>query len=249
MGMRAISFGGTVYIGLLDANKVLVSGLRKVGNLFPLTIKIATDQKKQISAMKESHGQTLHTKTSITDVSGSGTFREYDADILAWALSADREEMTGTGGTVSAESVTLISGMWVKLANKGVSDVVIAGSVLGTDFEVNTNLGLIRMIPAGNLTAVATDVDYSYAAESGYTIKIAKNAQTRVYLMIDGIDLDTKKALYGEFDSVVISSNSDIELISDPDADFGEMAFDFSYETLTGKDSPGSLNGIPLNLF
>jgi len=249
--MRAISFGGTVFMGQLDSNKTLVGGVRKVGNLFPLTIKVETSQKKQLSALKESHGQTLHTKTSIVGTSGAGTFKEYDAEILAWALAGDHEEMTGAGGTVTAESVTLISGEWVKLANRGggVSAVTIAGSVLDTDYEVNGNLGLVRMIPAGNLTAGEKDVSYTYAAESGYKVNIATTAQRRVFMMLDGVDLETGADFSGEFDSVVISSNSDVNLVDDPDAEFGDMSFDFSFETLTGKLSPGSINGIPLESY
>lgn len=249
MGMKAISFGGTVFMGQLDENKLLVGGLRKVGNLFPLIIKVETSQKKQTSAMKESHGNTLHTKTSIVGTSGSGTFKEYDADILSWALAGDKEKLVGAGGTVAAEPVTLISGEWVQLANMGVSDVVITGSVLDTDFEVNTTLGLIRMIPGGNLTAIETDVAYSFAAESGYKINIATTAQRRAFMMLDGKDLETGADFSGVFDSVVISSNTDVELISDPDAEFGDMAFDFSFETLTGKSTPGVINGIPLESY
>jgi hypothetical protein len=251
MTMRAISFGGTVFMGLLDANKNLISGLRKVGNLFPLTLNIETSQKTQLSALKESHGQTLHSKSSVKGTTGSGTFKEYDADILSWALAGDKEELTGTGGTVTAESVMLISGEWVKLASRGggVSAVTITGSVVDVDFEVNLTLGLIRLIPAGNLTAGANDVNYTYAAESGYKINVATEAQRRVYLMLDGKDLETGADFSGEFDSVVISSNSAVELISDPDADFGDMPFDFVFETLTGKSSPGAINGIPLNLY
>ncbi|MFT5728745.1 MAG: hypothetical protein ACI8PB_002901 [Desulforhopalus sp.] len=249
MGMRAISFGGTVFMGLLDSNKLLVGGFRKVGNMHPLTIGITTEQKKQLSAMKESHGQNLHTKTSISEITGAGTFQEYDADVLAWALAGEKVALTGVGGTESAESVTLLSGEWVKLAHKGVSDVVITGSVLNTDFQVNETLGLIRMMPEGNLTAVATDVAYAYAAESDYQIKVGTTPQVRVALLLDGVDLETGADFSGEFDSVVISSNSEIELISDPDADFGSMPFDFSFETLTGKDSPGTINGIPASVY
>jgi len=137
----------------------------------------------------------------------------------------------------------------VRLENKGVSEVVITGGVLGTDFEVNATLGLVRMIPDGALVAGAIDTAYTHAAESDYKIKIAENAQTRVFMMLDGVDLETGADFWAEFDSVVISSNSEIELVSDPDADFGDIAFDFSFETLTGKTSPGTVNQIPLNQY
>jgi hypothetical protein len=145
--------------------------------------------------------------------------------------------------------VTLISGEWVRLANRGVSAVVITGSVLDTDYEVNTALGLIRMIPAGNLTAGAVDVAYSFAAESGYKVEVGTKAQVRVAMLLDGEDLESGADVDSEFYSVVLSSNSEVELITDPDSDFGSMSFDLAFETPTGKTAPGKINGIPLNLY
>jgi len=246
MSVSALSFSGTVYMGLLDTNKALVGGYRQVGNVYPLSLNVTTEQKTQPSAMRATFGQTLHTKTKITAVSGSAVFKEWFAKNFAWALAGEDVPLTGTGGSVSAESVTLIDGEWVRLANKGVSNVVITGSVLGTDFNVNGALGLIQMITGGNLSAGANNVDYDYAAESGYKVKIGTQAQIRVAMMIDGENLESGEEVHCEFDSVVLSSSSEINLISDPDSDFDEMPFNLVFETLTGKDSPGFINGIPM---
>lgn len=250
MTMRAIKFGGTVLLGKLNTSKTLASGIRKVGNVYPLNILVSTETAVQTSALKESHGQSLHAAASISGVEGDATFREYDAQVLAWALAGEAAQMTETGGTESDKSITLISGEWVELGNRMVSSVVITGSVIDVDFEVNETLGLIRMIPDGNLTAGANSVSYSYAAQTDYQIKIGTQAQNRFYTLLDGMDLETGADFHGVFDSVVWRANTSVPLISDPTSnDFGEMPMDLIFETLTGKDCPGVINGIPLNLY
>ncbi len=243
---KAMSLIGTLYMGLLDADKQLVGGFRKVGNAYPFSMQVATEQKSQISRLRESAGQNIDTKTSISGTTGSMTLREWDAKNLAWALSGEESELTGTGGTVAAESVVLVSGEWVKLANRDVSAVVIAGSVLDTDYEVNAALGLIRMIPGGNLTAGATDVAYTYAAESGYKVEIGTKTQIRVAILLDGENEYDGSAISGEFDSVVLASSAEINFISDPSSEYEELPFTLSFETLSGKSSPGRINGISI---
>lgn len=246
----ALSFEGTIFFGLLDETKTLVSGFRKAGEVFPFSLKVETEQKKLKSGMKGTFGQTKHTKTTITSITGSATFYEYFAAVFAWALAGEESAMTGTSGTVTNESVTLISGEWVRLAKKGASNVVITGSVVGTDFEVNGPLGLIRMIPGGNLTAGAKTIDsYDYAAEAGYQVKIGTKSQIRCAVLIDGRNVETGEEITAEFDSVVFSSNTEVNLVSDPDSDFDNIQFTTTFETLDGKDAPGVINGIPLQYY
>lgn len=243
---KAKSFIGTLYAALLDADKNLVGGYRRVGNAYPFSMQVATEQKSQMSRLRESGGQTLHTKTTISGTSGSLVLREWDAKNLAWALSGEEAALVGAGGTVAAESVVLVMGEWVKLAHRDVSAVAITGSVLDTDFEVNAALGMIKAIVGGNLTAVATDVAYTWAAETGYKVEIGTKAQIRVALMLDGEDEFDGEAISGEWDSVVLASSAEINFISDPGTEYEELPFTLSFETKEGMSSPGRINGISL---
>ena len=136
---------------------------------------------------------------------------------------------------------------FVRLAHKDVSSVLITGSVENTDFEVNGPLGLIRAIPGGNLSAGAQTVNsYAYAAESGYRVNVGTKALNRVAIMIDGENLESGAAVNAEFDSVVLASSSEINLVSDPDSDFDEMPFSLTFETKEGQTTPGHVNGVPL---
>jgi hypothetical protein len=242
----AKSFIGTVYAALLDASKNKVGGYRRIGNVYPLSVQVATEQKKQTSRMRESAGQTKDSKTTITDTTGSMTVRDWDAKNLAWALAGEESELTGEAGTATAEAIVLIEGEWVKVAHGNISDVVFATGVLGVDFEVNVAVGLIKLLKADVLTAGATTVTYEYAAQSGYKVEIGTRAQTRIAILIDGEDEFSGEAMTVELDSVVLASNAEINFISDPGTEYEELPFSLTFETLDGKSSPGRVNGISL---
>lgn len=257
MGARAYSLIGTVYMALLDSNKARVGGFKKVGNVYPFSCKVATEQKKQISRMKETAGQTLHAKTVITDTAGAMNIREWIPESLAWALSGGAAAMTAASGSVAVgtpESITAALGAAVPLAHKNVSSVVIKDVtdattyIAGTDYNViSPALGLIEVLVGGAIADGAVlHASYSYAAESGYQVNIGSNALIRVAIMIDGKNEEDGTPLTMDFDSVVLASSADINLISDPGTDYEELPFTLTFETLPGATSPGRINGVPL---
>lgn len=247
----ALTFSGTVYFALLDGTKSIVSGtgFRKAGEVYPWTIQPSTTQATKSSAMRETAGQTKHTKTSIDEITGSATFHEMFAAVYAWALAGEEVEMTEQAGTATAEPITLILDQWVRLVHRNVSTVVITGGTVNVDYQVNAALGMVKLISTTNLSEGAETVDYAYAAEAGYQVKIGTNAQIRVAVLIDGENLESGEAIDAEFYSVVLSPNSELPLISSPDDDFNDMGFDLTYETPDGKTTPGVINGIPLQYY
>ncbi len=243
---KAMSGIGTLYMGLLDSDRKLVGGYRRVGNAYPFSVQVSTEEKSQKSRMKENAGQNIFTKVSLSEITGSMTLREWDARNLAWALSGEAAPMSGSGGTVSAETVTLIADEWVKLEHEKVSSVVISGATEGTDYEVNSLLGMVKMLSSGSLSAGDVSVAYSYGAESGYRINIGSKTQVRVAILLDGENEFDGSEFYGVFDSVVLASSAEINFISDPDGEGEELPFSLTFETLDGKTSPGTINGLDI---
>ena len=142
----------------------------------------------------------------------------------------------------------------VLLAHKNVSSVVVKDVtdtttyVAGTDYNViSPALGLIETLVGG---AIADDavlhVSYAYAAQSGYQVSIGTNALIRVAILIDGENEEDGTEMTMEFDSVVLASSADINIISDPGTDYEELPFTLTFETLSGATSPGRINGVPL---
>lgn len=308
---RAVRFTGSIFFALLDANRAKVGGFLKAGNAYPLSLKVETEQKTMISAMRENAGQTLWSDTRITGISGSLTLREIIAQTFAWLVSGTATAMTGVGGTVSAENITAIVGAYVELAHPNVSSVVVnrkagvdasawqatteitlgayrnptvanahfykctvAGTTgaaeptwptngstvvdgtatwqdmglivaAATDYAVNAALGMIETLATGNIenNEVLTCA-YTYAAETGNQIDIGSQELIRVAMRIDGENAVDGSAMQGEFDSVVLGTASEINLISDPTADYDEFPFNLTFETLAGQSSPGRLKGV-----
>ncbi len=245
---RAIQFVGAVYFAKLNSSRVRESGYLKAGNIYPLSLQVETETKTMPSAMPENAGQTLWSDTRITGISGSGTLRELIPETFAWLLAGTVSAMTGVGGTVTDEAVTAIEDQFVPLAHPKVSSVVVQDVTdtttytLGTDYTLNANLGLIQAIEGGGIsTDDVLHVDYSYAAESGNQIEVGTEELIRVAILLDGKNRVTGNVMRGEFDSVVIGSAGEIELISDPTADYGEFPMNLTFETLTGQESPGRI--------
>ncbi|WP_028579435.1 phage tail tube protein [Desulfogranum japonicum] len=259
MGAKSRAFIGTVYMATLDGNKNRTSGYMKVGNCYPFTVKVETEQKVNVSRMRENAGQNLDVRNILSAISGSLTINQWLAKTLAWALSGEEVAMTEAGGTVTAAAGTTLTapkpGEWEPMGHQNISAVEItedvdttsATYVLGTDYLINTALGMWTTVEGGQISAGdKVRYGYTYAAESGYRVEIGTKTLIRVAILIDGEDEYSGELINAEFDSVVLASGTEINLISDPDTDYEELQFSTTFETLDGKTSPGRINGVSL---
>jgi hypothetical protein len=170
------------------------------------------------------------------------------------ALAGDAVELTGSGGTVTAEAVTAVTaGEYAELANDDVSLVVVQDVtdtttyVENTDYILNAKLGMIAIISGG---AIAKDdvlhIDYTYAAESGYRVNVGTTAQVRVAIRANLKDeFDASREFTIDIDSAVIASSAEINFISEAGSDGEDLQFSMTLETLSGQTSPMRINGIP----
>ena len=254
MGAKARSLVGTIYFGLLDGNKQLTGGYVKVGNVYPLKLKVETEQKTQTSRMRETYGQNLDTKSILKTVTGSMDIHQWIPKTLAWGLMGEEVPLTGGSGTVSTpEAVVAVLDEFVRLVHQDVSSVVVKDAtdtttyVAGTDYTVNAALGMIETLSGGAIADGATlHVTYSYAAQSGYQVNIGTKTLIRVAILIDGEDEYTGEPMNAEFYSVVLASGAEIGIISEPESDYEKLPFSLVFETPEGKTTPGVINGLPL---
>ena len=257
MQPKTRAFAGTVYMAPLDGSKNRIGGFRKVGNVYPFTLQVETEQKINTSRMRESAGQNLDTRTILSGITGACTLRQWMASTLAWALSGEEVAMSEAGGVVAPVGGTTLTapapGEWEPMGHQNISVVSITEDTdtsptvyaLGVDYELNTTLGLWTTVEGG---AIAEGADvrygYTYAAEAGYRVEVGNKTMIRVAVLIDGEDEFTGEAVNAEFDSVVLASGAEINIITEPDSDYEELPFSLTFETLEGKSSPGRINGI-----
>jgi surface antigen len=98
-----------------------------------------------------------------------------------------------TSGAVSGESIVMYNDRYVQLAKTGVSNVVVAGAVLDTDYTVDSASGgrlkVLSTSPAApDGTPLTTTVAYDYAANNGQ-VEGFVTAQKFYSIVVDGINV------------------------------------------------------------
>jgi len=254
MGKTVYAGEGCVFMAPVDSDGALTGDYVQVGNAYPFSVQITTEQKKQISRLCDSAGQTLAVRSQISESVGSLTLKQWNAKNLAYALAGEEVALVGSGGSVTAEEVTApASGSWARFANPNVSAVVVMDDadvttyIEGTDYYVNLDLGMIEILVGGSITAGdVLHVDYTYAAETGYQVKIGSKAVNRVAILATLTNSFTGDKMQIELYSVVVSSSAEVNFISEPDTEYEELPLTLTLETPTGKTVPGVVNGIEM---
>jgi hypothetical protein len=162
-------FQGQLFIQERAFNGAPLSGFEFIGDADLFTI----DPKQKFEDIKESQSGLGLTAAHIpTETDVSVKLRTLDIKIANWI----RATWGGSSGkvdadSVSGESIVLYNGLMTPLAHPGVSNVVVSGAVLGTDYTVDAANGSITVlagsttIPEG--TPLTTTVSYDYAAYNG----------------------------------------------------------------------------------
>lgn len=261
MSYKAYAGTGTVFMCPVDDTGAKTGEFRQVGDAYPLSIQVQTEQIKKKSRMVERAGQIIAARTKIGDdgYTGSLTLHEWNAANLAWALSGTATAMTGTADTVTAAAHTLgLPGEWTQIGGatprRNISAVTVtsdpAGTtyVLDTDYTLDTTLGLITPIAGRPLAAGDVDVliTYTYAAEADYRIQIGTNVQIRVAILAHLYDEFRQRNYIMELDSVVLAASQEINFISEEDSTGELIQFSMTLETLSGASSPGRIDGVPM---
>lgn len=255
MSYKVFSGTGTVYVAPVNSSGVKTDNYKQVGDAYPLSIQVATKKTEVKSRMVERAGQVIASKVEIDTISGTLTLREWNADNLAWALSGAAAQQSVSASSVTDEEVTMpVPGEYAELAYRDVSSVVVTSSPAGTtyeegtDYEYDAKLGLITSVAGGALAAGTVDtlIDYSYAAKADYQVKVGSSVQIRVAILAHIYDEYRDDHYELEIDSAVLSSNSEINFISEEGSEGELLEFDMTLETLSGQDSPARVNGVPV---
>lgn len=225
---EGLILAGDVYSAPLDSSGNRGT-LRMVGNTTKLAIKPNSTKKEQKSKMKASYGSAITTVMLAEPSDFSMTLQKIDKPNLMLQFLGTDAAYSQAAATVSNEAATAVLDGWVKLANEKISAVVVTHSsgsptyVAGTDYEVNTDIGMLRALPGGAITdAQALQVDYTAAAiTDGWAINGSTQASIRVYVLLDGQNIATGELIKGEFWDVVLTPDQEIDFLSDDLVEIG----------------------------
>jgi hypothetical protein len=238
--------------GLLVAGNFFVDRLNALGvstgiigpiNTTKLAIKNEADEKVRQSRKKATYGQAASVVKIAKPCEVEWSFDDVPAEMLAMALMGDASVVNSGSGNLADEAITLPDNQrWVSLGQKNfaATGFVVkkdaAAIALGTDYEVNYALGLIRAVKGGAVEAGgAITVTAQYNALSGTLIKGGINAQTRARIFGEGTNLETGKPIQLEIFDASLSSTSAIDFAA---AEFVSATLAGKAQLVAGKDSP-----------
>ena len=234
-------FAGKVYIAPVEQGVIgAFNGPINVPS-FELTPP-STEARNRISKQPATYGQALDVVNIPGDPAQMAiTFDSLPAELLAEALGGTSAAHSVTAGTVTAETVTLIEGQWVKLAHANIDDQSVqvtetTGSsnlAVGTDVEVDTDAGLIKALNAGAATEV--EVDYGYNGETGTQVLGATEIQKPRHIILEGKNLATGKKARVIVHEAVLNASEATDLMSD---EFINGQLSGALLTPAGKASP-----------
>ncbi len=163
----------------------------------------SSEARNRISKKPDSYGHALDTLNLPSDPAArTMTFDSLPAVLFAECLGGTLEKHEVEAGSVTAETVALVLGKWVKLAypNVDMTDAnkpVVTDTdtttelVAGTDYEIHERGGFIKALRES--AAVEVSVQYQYLAESGSHIYGGTEIDKPRYIEMFCQNLATKK--------------------------------------------------------
>ncbi|WP_417217868.1 hypothetical protein [Alcanivorax sp.] len=234
-------FAGKVYIAPVEQGVIgAFNGPINVPS-FELTPP-STEARNRISKQPATFGQALDVVNIPGDPAQMAiTFDSLPAELLAEALGGTSAAHSVSAGSVVAETVTLVEGQWVKLANANIDGQTVqvtetTGSTslgVGTDVELDTDAGLIKALNTGAATEV--EVDYDYNGETGTQVLGATEIQKPRHIVLVGKNLATGRAARVIVHEAILNASEAMDLMSD---EFVTGQLGGNLRTPGGKASP-----------
>lgn len=207
-------------------------------------IKPNTELKEMSSRGRTTYGQVIESVPLPKPAEFTLTLAEVNRESLTMALFGTATTVNQGSGTVTDEVIAAKLDKWVQLANQNVTtagfvvtDTTAATTyVLGTDYEVNYTLGMIRIKSGRGIAADASlKVDYGYSAISGTKIAGATQTQVRARLKLDGVNFADQLPVIAEIWEAVLASDTAFDFMAD---DFAEITLKGKLKTPVGKTEP-----------
>lgn len=244
MAARAYLGGGDLYIDRMDPVTGLYLGLAGPFECGKLEIKPNTDLKEAISRGKTTYGQVIESVAVQKPADLTVQLNELDKDALTLAFLGTNAAWTQTGGTITAQAVTAVHDKWVSLgktnfAVAGFSVTHTSGTptyVLGTDYDVNYRLGMIRIKSTGAiLNGASVKVTGTYQSSAGTRISGGTQAQVRAKFILDGVNFADNLPCICTVWEAVMAPDTGFDFLSDG---FGNITLKGRLKTPAGKTEP-----------
>jgi len=236
------------FIGAADAyvdiltDEGVRTGLELKGNCTEFVPKPDSERKDQTGNGRSNYGQVLASVTLPKPMTAKITFNQLDAALFAAAFFGTNSVLTQSSASVTDQAVTAIHDKWVELGKYMISTVVVKHTsgtptyVLGTDYEINPRLGMIKVLSTGAiLNAASIKVSYAHAAVDGTSMAAMTKSNVRIRVKLDGQNFADGRNFITDIYQMRLSPTSEFSLVS---SDFVDVSFEGSLETPSGFTEP-----------
>lgn len=204
------------------------------------------EAKNRLARMRGQSGQSLNTVLRPSPDSLTVIFDDVSADLIALAVRGTIAEINETGGTVSAEAVTVpYLGSWIELPDRNISTTGFSATqpsagaalVAGTDYGPIDYANGWVFIPEGSAVVAGTAPEFSYTHfdVTGFRVLGAKTTQSVVELMHVGKNLATLKPGRVRVWQATLTNDQELDFQGD---DFQSISLSGPVATPTGKAEP-----------
>lgn len=229
---------GNVYVDR-DINNKFIS----IGNATRFAInETEVDVKERFSRQLDSYGQALDSVAINKPPKISIEIDEARAENLALALKGTIEVVDVASGSVSGESITAAHDAYVALEYENVSNVVVKDETdtttytEGTDYEVNTRMGWIKVLSTGSIADGDTlHVSYDYGAKKAYKIKGSKQAEILCQIVLDGENVVNNKRCRVKVYQAKVRPSAEVDFLAD---DYVKISLEGTLVTPEDKTEP-----------
>lgn len=221
-------------------------GALEFGNGIELSIKPNSDRKDRPSKKKDSYGNNLSTVfiPQPADFKMSGDTMNIQNIALAQMGTVSAGSVVG--GSLTDEPITAKLDRWVYVGQEFISnddvqdDTDTTTYVLGTDYELNTEMGLLKALSSGAITEdEVLHVDVDYAGRTADVVQGISKASITAEIRGEGINLETGEKVRLYVDEAVMTPDEAIDYMS---SDWGKCSLSGTMNVVTGKTAPFELH-------
>lgn len=240
--------------GFLGAGDLYISRYNSTTGLFDdfvgpvettkFEIKPKVDLKEMTSKGRSTYGQVIESVPVPKPFEFSVNFAEVSGDTLVNAFFGTKTAINIGSGTMTAISVTIKKNAWVEIGHMNIAtagfvvkDVTDATTyVLGTDYEVNYRLGMLKILTGSAIVDEAVlHISGTYGAVTGSSIAGGTNAQVRCKFRLDGKNFADELPCIVDVWEAVIAADSAFDFLAN---DFSSVSLQGRLKTPASKSEP-----------
>lgn len=247
-------WAGCIYVAPVAEDGTLQGPWEELGEAAPLSIQLQDEEPTTRRGRTcKTYGKIIASRPNPGTATGSLTMFEYTAHNVARALKGMVETTNVPTETLSDKAVELKEiGQYVEIGAEELSGVTVTGSggaalTEGTDYEINTALGLIS---AKTAATANTTVSVSGEAAAYAEPRVVIGANTSGKYAVKGLLINefTGKQAKLHLYKVLFTSNGEVVLLSEDDTEAQEIAMTLTPEIPTGGSTYGTIDGLPLRV-